>query len=252
MAKIPVALQMYTVREDAGRDFVGTLRKVVALGYAGVEFAGTGGMTAPDLKRLLDDLGLQVAGSHVGLDTLEGALDAALEYNLTLGNRFVVCPWLPEDRRRDADDYRRLADVLNDIGRACRELGLQFCYHNHAFELQSFNGQTGLDILFEATDPDLVKAELDTYWVEYGGASAVEYLRRYAGRTPLVHLKDMADDPQRSFAEVGTGTMDFDAIFAASEAAGVEWYIVEQDTCQRPPLESVEISLKNLRARGIA
>jgi len=243
---------MYTLREDAGKDFVGTLRQVAALGYAGVEFAGTGGLSAADLKRWLDDLGLQVAGSHVGLDQLENNLDAALEYNLQLGNRFVVCPWLPEERRRNADDYRRLAETLNSIGRACRELSLQFCYHNHAFELERFDGQAGLDILYAATDPDLVKAELDTYWVEYGGANAAEYIRKYAGRVPLVHLKDMAADEKRSFAEVGSGTMDFDAIFAACEAARVEWYIVEQDTCSRPPLESVEISLNYLRARGLA
>lgn len=252
MAKIPVALQMYTVRDAAQKDFVGTLRKVAEIGYKGVEFAGTGGLSAPELRNVLSDLGLEAAGSHVGLDQLENDLSAAIEYNLAIDNRFVVCPYLPEERRQTIDDYRRLAEILNRVGQDCQADGLQLCYHNHAFEFTRFGGETALDFLLTNTFSDLVQSELDTYWVKYGGEDPAEYIRRYADRVPLVHLKDMAADEQRSFAEVGEGTMDFDAIFAASETAGVEWYIVEQDTCKRPPLESVAISLRNLKARGIA
>lgn len=251
MKQIPVALQMYTLRDDSAKDYVGTLRAVADLGYAGVELAGTGGLSAVALRRLLAELSLEIAGSHVGLDQLENNLNAALDYNAELGNRFVVCPYLPEDRRKSADDYRRLAETLNDVGAACKERGLQLCYHNHAFEFEKFDGQNALDILLGTTFPDLVKSEIDTYWVEYGGESAAGYIRKYAGRVPLVHLKDMTAGPNRTFAEIGEGTMDFDAIFTASESAGVEWYIVEQDTCQRPPIESVAISLNNLRKKGI-
>jgi sugar phosphate isomerase/epimerase len=252
MTKIPVALQMYTLRDDAAKDFAGTLQKVAALGYAGVELAGTGGLSAFDLKKLLDGLGLKIAGNHTGVELLESDLNAALDYNRELGNHYVVCPYLPEDRRRDADGWRRVADLFNRAGAACKARGMQFCYHNHAFEFERFGGETGFDILFGATDPELVQIELDTYWVQYGGEDPAAYLRMYAGRVPLIHLKDMAGDENRSFAEVGKGIMDFDAIFAACEAAGAAWYIVEQDVCRRPPIESVEISLKNLKARGIA
>src|SRR5437870_2072926 len=124
---------------------------------------------------------------------------------------------------------------------------MQLCYHNHAFELDRFNGRTGLDILFGAADPDLVHAEIDMYWIQYGGGDPVEMVRRFAGRAPLIHLKDMAADGTRTFAEVGEGIMDWPAILAASQSAGAQWYIVEQDTCRRSPFESIEISLRNLR-----
>src|SRR5437899_12951946 len=116
MSKIPIALQMYTVRDEAGKDFVGTLRKVASIGYSGVGVAGTGGLSASQLRAVLGDLNLEVAGSHVGLDQLENNLEAVIEYNIELVNRFIVCPYLPEDRRRNGEDYRRLGDLLNKIG----------------------------------------------------------------------------------------------------------------------------------------
>jgi sugar phosphate isomerase/epimerase len=252
MAQIPIALQMYTLRNESARDFIGTLREVAKIGYAGVEFAGTAGLSAAELRRLLDDLNLRVAGSHVGLDALEGDLSAALDFTQAIGSAFVVCPYLPEERRKSADDYRVLAEILNRAGAACKQRELQLCYHNHAFEFQRFDGQYALDLLFSATDPELVKGELDTYWIRKGGADPAAYIRQYAGRCPLIHLKDMAADEKQSFAEVGEGTLDWPAIFQASEAGGARWYIVEQDTCPGPPLESVRLSLKNLRSMGKA
>jgi sugar phosphate isomerase/epimerase len=228
------------------------LRKVGEIGYAGVEFAGTGGLTAAELRRLLDDLSLRPAGSHTGLEQLETDINAALDFNEALGNRYVVCPYLPQERRASADAYRALGEVLNRAGAACQERGLQLCYHNHDFEFQQFDGQYALDILYSATDPKLVQAELDTYWIKKGGVDPAAYIRQYSGRCPLIHLKDIAPDAQGSFAEVGEGTQDWPAIFAASEAGGAQWYIVEQDRCQRPPLESISISLRNLRAMGKA
>jgi sugar phosphate isomerase/epimerase len=252
MPQLPIALQMYTVRDDASRDFAGTLRKVAEIGYAGVEFAGTGSLSAAELRRLLDDLGLRVAGSHTGLDELEQNLRVALDFSQAIGNTTVVCPWLPQERRGSADGYRALGDLLNRVGAACKERGLRLCYHNHDFEFERFDGQYGLDILYAATDPSLVQAELDTYWIKKAGADPAAYIRRYAGRAPLIHLKDMAADEKGSFAEVGEGIQDWPAIFAASEAGGAEWYIVEQDTCPRPPLESIAISLRNLKRMGKA
>jgi sugar phosphate isomerase/epimerase len=252
MARIPVALQMYTVRDDAARDFTGTLKLVAEMGYAGVELAGTGGLTAADLKRSLADLGLEVAGSHVALPQLEGELDAALDYYSELGAKHIACPWLPEDRRSE-EGYRRLADTLNNAGAKARERGIQLCYHNHDFEFKEYHGRTGFNILFGATDPELVKVELDTYWVQFAGTDPADLIRRFAGRIPLVHLKDMTGDESPTFAEVGEGRMDFHAIFqACEESGGVAWYIVEQDKCARPPLESARISLDNLRKWGKA
>jgi len=252
MSKIPVALQMYTLRNESAKDFVGTLKKVAEVGYAGVELAGYGSLSASDLRKLLDDLGLKRAGSHVGMNDLQKDLDRVTEFNLEIGNHYIVYPSLPKEMRNDEKGFREAAKLLNSIGEKCSKQGLGFCYHNHNFEFQKFGGKYALDILYEAADPKFVQAEVDVYWAKHAGVDPADYIRRYPGRCPFIHLKDMAGDADRSFAEVGEGIIDFDAIFKASQAVGTKWYVVEQDLCKRPPLESVRISLENLRAKGIA
>ena len=250
MEKIPVALQLYTVRDQLREDFEGTVRKVAGIGYAGVELAGTGDRSASDLRKLLDGLNLKVAGSHVGWAALEADLNRVIEDNLTLGNAYVVCPSVPQDRRGGADGYRETARKLSQIGEACKRQGIQLCYHNHSFEFQKFDGVNALDALYEASDPRFLQAEIDTYWVQHGHEDPAAYIRKYAGRCPLIHLKDMEPGAERFFAEIGEGVMDFKAIFEASEAGGAAWYIVEQDRCRRSPIESARISFENLKKMG--
>jgi sugar phosphate isomerase/epimerase len=252
MSQMPVALQLYTVRDALAEDFVGTVRQVAEMGYAGVEFGDTGPMSPVELSAFLDDHGLEPAGVHVGFDVLEQDLERVIEDNLTMRNPWVVCPWMPEDRRVDAAGWRQVAGTMNEIGARLREAALQLCYHNHSFEFQRFEGQTGFDLFYAAADPQCVQAEIDTYWVQHGGEDPVATIRRFAGRCPLVHLKDMANDEPRSFAEVGNGILDFPGIFAASAEAGVKWYIVEQDVCPGPSLESARVSLENLKRWGVA
>lgn len=252
MPNIPVGLQMYTLRDLAAQDFVGTFKKVAALGYAGVELAGTGGMTAPELKALLDDLGLKVAGNHVGIEALEADLSAVIDFNLAIGNPNVVIPYLGEDRRKDGTGWKTMAAACNSFGQKLADAGLTLAYHNHSFEFQKFDGVYGLDLLYGNSDPAFLKAEVDTFWVQHGGEDPAAYINKLAGRVAIIHLKDMAPGEERTFAEVGEGILDFPAIAEASKAAGASWYIVEQDVCQRPPLESVEISLNNLRKMGLA
>ncbi|GAB4562252.1 MAG: sugar phosphate isomerase/epimerase [Anaerolineae bacterium] len=252
MSSIPIALQMYTVRDVAEKDFAAALRQVAEIGYAGVELAGTFGMAADELKALLDDLGLRVAGSHIRLDQLENELPQVLEYNRALGNPNIILPAVGPDRRQTLDDWKRLAESLNQIGKATREAGMTFCYHNHAFEFEIFDGKPALDWLYEWTDPDLVKAEIDTYWVQRAGYDPAAYLKRYADRLWLVHLKDMEPGEEQFFAEIGEGIMDWEKVFAASEAANVQWYVVEQDRCRRPTMESARLSFENLRKMGKA
>lgn len=251
MPKRPIAVQMYTLRKEVAADYAGTLRAVAELGYGAVELATLGGLSAADLRTEIDTLGLRVVGMHVGLDRLEGDLDAALDDVRTLGARYVVCPWLPPERR-SAEGFRALARTLDRIGQSCRDQGLQLCHHNHDFEFQRFGDATGLSILLGESDPALVQAELDVYWAAFAGSDPVALVSSLAGRLPLVHLKDMAADPSRRFAEVGHGVLDFPAILAACDQAGVEWYIVEQDTTTRPPLESLGMSLAYLRSIGRA
>lgn len=240
---LPVALELYTLRNELKDDFLGTLEKVAEIGYKGVEFAGYGGFSASELKKYLDRLGLVPTGSHVGIDLLKDRLDEVIEYSIEIGNKYIVCPW---NKYETKDDFISTAKLLNDIGKKCKENGLVLCYHNHNHEFQLFDGKYGLDLLYENTDPDLVKAEIDIYWVEYAGVNPVDYIKKYSGRLPLVHLKDM-EEGTRDFAEIGKGTMNIKEIIEASQKAGAEWFIVEQDVCKRPPIESVKISFENIK-----
>jgi sugar phosphate isomerase/epimerase len=245
-----IALQMYTLRELAASDFVGTLRAVAEIGYPAVQLQNYGGMSAGELRTTLADLGLGVAGTHLGLADVESRLEEEIAFNVELGNRDLVCASIPAERRRSADDWQRLAELFQSAGERCRAAGTRFSHHNHAFELEDVDGRTGLEILFGQTDPELVLFEPDVYWIALGGADPADVIRRYAPRCRLIHLKDVGRDEARSFAEVGEGRLDFGPIFAASEEAGAEWYVVEQDRCARPALESVRLSLQHLREWG--
>jgi len=247
MANVPIALQLYTVRDETAKDFPGTVRKVAQMGYAGVEFAGTGGLDASQMRDLLAETGLRPAGSHVGLPAMEEDLDGVIAYNRAIGNTFVGVPALPGDLR-NPDGFRTVAAKLNEIGARFRDAGLRLYYHNHAFEFDVHGDVRGWDILLAETDPALVGIELDVYWAAFACEDPAELLRRYAGRFPLVHLKDMVGEGvERTWAEVGEGIIDFNPIFRDSEAQGVEWYIVEQDRCQRPTLEAAKLSFDNLK-----
>ena len=240
-----VALQLYTVRDETARDFAGTLRRVAALGYKAVEFAGYGGLSAAQQRDLLAETGLTAASTHVGLDILAHTPDDAIAYCKAIDCRYLVLPGLPNERR-NPEALRALAPRLDDLGRRCQEQGITFGYHNHDWEFAGHaDGTALLDLLLDATDPALVALELDAYWASYAGADPVAYLQRRTGRVPLVHLKDMT--PERTFAEVGDGTLDMGALIAAARAAGARWYVVENDAPTIPSLESARRSLSNLQ-----
>lgn len=245
-----IGLQLYTLRNEMGSDYVGTLRKIAAMGYPAVQFAGYGGMSAAEMKTVLNDLGLKAAGSHVSLDALESRPDEEIRYCLEVGTPDVVVPAAPQTMRGSREGYRRLADSLNRIGARCKQLGARLSYHNHAFEFEKLDGQAGIDLLLQWTDPGLVGWEPDVYWVKVGGQDPAAYIEKYAGRTPIVHVKDMTPGDKPTYAEVGEGVLDWPSIFAASEKSGAEWYVVEQDTCARPPLDAVKLSLDHLREWG--
>ncbi len=250
MAVPRVALQLYTVREDLARDYVGTLRAVAALGYPAAQFAfGYGGMDAATLRSLLDDLGLAVAGNHITLERLESHLSEEIDFNLALGNRDIICPWLRPELRTESF-YRSFPDILNRIGRTCHERGARFHYHNHEFEFVRLDDQYAMDYLLQRTDFRYVLFEPDVYWLKVAGIEPADYIRQYHGRCPYIHLKDMTGDRPPTYAEVGAGIINFGPIFAASEEGGAEWYVVEQDTCRGPAIESVRISLESLRRWG--
>ncbi len=252
MATIPVALQLYTVREDAARDFVGTLEQVAAIGYPGVELAGYGPLTPEALRAKLDELGLTIAGSHVALARLESELSQVIEECRTLGCPTIVCPVLPADRRTE-EGYHALAITLNTIGATVHGAGLTFCYHNHAFEFESdIDGTTAYDWLMAQTDSALVQIEIDAFWAQKAGRDPAALIAQYADRLHLVHLKDMTADAAQTFAPVGTGSVDFGPIFSAAERANVAWYIVEQDRAEGSAIDAARTSFLNLQAMGKA
>jgi sugar phosphate isomerase/epimerase len=252
MGKVPVALQLYTVRDEMAKDFKGTVRKVGQMGYAGVELAGTGGLSADEMRELLSEAKLKLAASHVGLGPLETELDQVLAYYQGLNTKYLGVPALPTEMRNPAG-FRKAAAAMNKAGAALKKAGYALYYHNHAFEFDVIDGVRGIDILYNETDPALVKLQMDVYWVQYAGADPASMIKQYSGRFPLIHLKDMVGaGAERTWAEVGEGVIDFTPIFAASEAQGVEWYIVEQDRCARPSLESAKLSLQNLKKWGKA
>ena len=256
MSKLPIAAQLYTVRDLTKTDFAGTLAQVRRIGYRAVELAGHGNLTsAADVRRVLNDLDLEIAGAHVGIDALEKDLTKALDEQEELGNQNVVCPYLPDNRRKDADGWRQVAQSLNTIAQECRRRGFNFAYHNHSFEFHPVKSAgettTGMDILWQNTDKNLVRAELDVYWIHHANLDPVKYVTTLGQRVLLLHLKDMAKDEERSFAPVGAGILNFKQIIVAAEDVGAQWGIVEQDsTYQVPPLDALRTSYENLRAIG--
>jgi sugar phosphate isomerase/epimerase len=164
-----------------------------------------------------------------------------------MGGKYIAHSHRFESR----EDVLDKARIFNQIGENCHKRGMQFLYHNHNWEFTRFDGEYAYDTLLEATDPALVKMELDTYWVKRGGEEPAEYLRRLHDRCPLLHVKDVEPGEEQFFAEVGEGTLDWDAILREAEAAGTAWLVVEQDRCRRPPLESIAISLRNLQQMGV-
>lgn len=245
MSKIPVALQLWSLRSETPKDFIGVLKKVAAMGYEGVEFAGYGGLSAKELKKALDDLGLKVAGSHVGWGDLEKNLDGVLNYNLEIGNPYVVCPGAPGDRTSSANGWKSFAGSMSEIARKAGAMGLKVGYHNHSHEFHTYDGKYALDIFFENADG--VIAEIDLGWVMNAGVDPIAYMKKYVGRCPLVHIKDFVKGGGQT--EIGTGALPLEGIVAAAPEVGVKWHIIEIEEYNMAPIDSVKVSLDNLRAK---
>jgi sugar phosphate isomerase/epimerase len=245
MKRDQISLQLYTVRDATSRDMPGTLRKISEIGYPAVEFAGYGNLALQVLKTILDDLGLRTSGVHVPLDSWARNPETVLADMRALDCYHAVLPSAPPGRRRDEASVARLAEDLNRWGELCRREGVFFSYHNHDFEFAPLGRTTMWDVLVRETVPELVGLELDLYWIKYAGTDPETVLRDVGNRVSLVHLKDMAPDDSLSDLPVGEGTMPWNELLETADAAGVEWYIAEQDN-PRDPLEDVRSSLRYL------
>jgi sugar phosphate isomerase/epimerase len=259
---LPIGLQLYTVREQAGKDFEGTLKKVAEIGYREVELYSFFDRKAADVRRLLEDAGLRCVSAHYGVPALRDDLAPKIDYAKELGLQFMICPFpgfADPSRARggsastDAltlDDWKWNADLFNKVGEEAKRAGLRFGYHNHHIEFREFGGVTAFDELLRRTDPGLVTIELDCGWVKVAGLDPAEFIAKHASRVGLLHVKDVKAGPAPStrfgppvpFAEVGRGSIDWRTVFEAGKKAGVRRYYVEQDTTERPPLEAIKIS----------
>ncbi len=222
-----IGIQLYTVRDRMAADVRGTLQQLSEIGYREVEFAGYYDHTPAEIRTLLNDLGLTSPSAHTPIETIRGDLEQVIETFLSIGHEYLVVPWLSEDERDSLDKYKAHAELFNRVAEQCVSAGLRFAYHNHDFEFEAIDGTLPMDLLLAETDPGLVQIELDLYWINKGGADSFAYFEKHPGRFPLCHVKDMAEDG--SMADVGSGGIDFAALFAASDLAGFRHYYVERD-----------------------
>ena len=260
-----VGLQLYTLRELISKDPRGVIEKVAAAGYKEVELFGLNngsffGIPVPEFAALLKSHGLKAISGHympakfLFSDTGEGTteINDMLGHAVTMGNTYFTIPWLPAEKRSSLDDYKKIAAKLNTGAELAKKAGLKFAYHNHDFEFKSYDGTTGFDILTRETDKDLVKFELDIYWVAFSGIDTVSLFNQLKGRVHLWHVKDMDKVNPSNNTEIGNGTIDYSAIFKAAKVSGMKHFFVEQETNYVPdPISSVEASIKYIKAKLI-
>jgi sugar phosphate isomerase/epimerase len=256
MSNSVIAAQLYTVREftKTPADVAETFKKVSAIGYKVVQISAFGPIDPQEVKTMLDGEGLTCCITHIDYDRLTDDLPAVIDQHKLWECKHVAVGSMPGPYvENGVDGIKKFAEQANEIGRKLHETGLTFSYHNHSFEFVRVGDKTMMDILFEETDPRYVQAELDTYWVQHGGADVIQWINKMKNRMPVIHVKDMAIEPPRTqvMAEVGEGNLNWPGILEACKEAGVEYYAVEQDICPGDPFDSLEISYKNLRAMGL-
>ncbi|RED93399.1 sugar phosphate isomerase/epimerase family protein [Marinoscillum furvescens] len=249
-----IGLGLYTVRNQMAQDPKGTLEKIAEIGYKKIEPFGFDGekvfgMTAKEFKQIADDLGLQVVSGHIDPSVFQNKFEASLDFFAEVGQQYAVWPYQPADQR-SLDDYKMIAETLSSCAEQAKKVGVNVCYHNHDFEYELVDGEVPLYLLRDQTDK-AVQFELDLYWVTKAGKKPVEEFKKFDGRVPLWHVKDMANTEQRGFAEVGEGIIDYKEVFANKELSGMKHFFVEQDQ-SADPMKSIEISFKNLTEKILA
>jgi sugar phosphate isomerase/epimerase len=245
--KVPIALQLYSVRADCKNDLPGTLATVSRMGYKGVEFADYYGRNAKELRRMLDDNGLKAMSTHIMLDEMMGdKLGPTIEFNQIIGNPRLTCRWA--NPTKTIQPWYEIARNLNEIAEQLKRHGMNVGFHNHPHELVAVEGKVPLDVILDNTTRD-VTMQLDLGSVMKSGADPIDYLRHCPGRARTMHVKDYS--PTNDKPLIGEGVANFKEIFRLAETTGgVEWYIVEQETYPYPPLESVDRCLKTMHAMG--
>jgi sugar phosphate isomerase/epimerase len=247
--KIPIAVQLYSVRTLCATDLPGTIAGVAKLGYQAVEFAGYYGHTAAELRKMLADNGLRCCGTHLHIDALLGdSLEKTIEFNKGLSNPTLIVPGLPKNYTGSVAGWKQTAQVFNQISEKAEAQGMRVGYHNHTAEFQSLEGQKPFDIFFGNTRKEVVM-QLDIGHAAGGGADPVSLLKRYPGRARSVHVKEYS--ATKHDALIGDGEVKWQDVLTACETVGgTEWYIIEEETGAYPGLEGIAQSLKRLHSLG--
>jgi sugar phosphate isomerase/epimerase len=257
-----IGLQLYTVRDAMGKDPAATLAKVAQIGYNSVE-AGYAdgkfyGLDGAAFSALLKQNGLIMPSCHYRLGeektngvaaagTILNGWDKAVDDAAKVGLQYMVCAWLAPSERGSLDHYKQVAEDLNKGGEICKKAGIQLCYHNHDFEFIQENGKYPYEILLADTDKNLVKMEMDLYWMTKAKQDPIATFNQNPGRFPLLHLKDMDNTDKQMFTEVGNGIVDFKKILSHADKAGVKYVFVEQDICPGDPFDSITKSINYIK-----
>jgi len=250
-----IGAQLYTVRETMQnlKDIRKTLKRIAEAGYTAVQLSAHGPVDPGDLARVLEDCNLEVAATHMSWQRFLDDMPGVVADHKTWRCRHAAIGALPPEYR-DAEGLDRFLEELPAAAEALASEGIDFSYHNHSHEFVRLGDETWLARLFARAEPALLKAELDTYWIQHGGGDPAHWIRRLAGRQPLLHLKDMTVTVQREqrFAPIGEGNLNWPAVMEAAEQAGVEWYLVELDNCYgEDPVECLARSHRFLRRFGM-
>ena len=268
--KIPVGVQLYSVRDNVAQDFYGTLKAVKEMGYDGVEFAGLFGNTPEQIKAWCEELELNPISAHVPLSDMMADIDGVINTYKTIGCQYLAVPYLPDDLRPGTEQFEPTVAAISEIAKKVKDAGMQLLYHNHDFEFKTLeDGTYGLDYIYSQIPADLLQTELDLCWVKYSGVDPAEYLRKYADRSPVVHFKDyFFDGPKEGdpyaligeeekeaepqtvfeFRPLGCGMQDLQSLIDAFKDANSKWIIVEQDSPSMGmcPMGSIKKGLDNL------
>lgn len=248
-----IAAQLFTVRDftNTPEDIEKTLKKIKDIGYNAVQISGFGPIEAEKTKKLLDKFDLEVCATHVSFDRLKNDLENVIKEHKLWNCKYVGLGIMPGEYQNSAEDIKKFIKEITPIAREIKDNGLQFIYHNHDLEFTRFGDKTAMDILFEESDPEVFDFEIDTYWIQAGGADPAAWIKKVKNRMNVVHFKDMAvKDRNQLMAEVGEGNLNWPRIIKACNENQVEWACVEQDVCPGDPFESLEISFNNLKKMG--